>query len=302
MNRGAVARLSLLLVGSGIVLVLLGGCAARSTPPDPGDTAQTNATAPAASPIPPSATPESPPPATPPWQPALHTGWQWQLSSLPIDQAVDAQMYVIDLFDNDADVVAALHAQGRRVVCYVNVGAWEEWRPDARDFPPEVLGRDYAGHPGVKWLDIRRLDLLAPFVRNRLDLCNTKGFDGIQPDNLDGYANDTGFPLGPHDQIAFNIWLSHEAHARGLAIGLPNNPEQVADLLPYFDWALAQDCFAQGWCDLLAPFVAAGKAVFAVEYTDTGATTDAFCAQANALSFDAILKRRTLDAWREACP
>ncbi len=234
------------------------------------------------------------------WRPALNTSWQWQLSG-SLDQSVDAVMYDVDLFETDASVVAALHTQGRKVVCYISVGSWENWRPDAGQFPAAVVGNDYEGWPGEKWLDIRRIDLLGPIMRQRLDMCRTKGFDAIEPDNIDGYTNDTGFPLSYSDQLAYNRWLANEAHARGLSIGLKNDGDQVADLLSYFDWALTEDCFDQGWCSQLTPFVAAGKAVFAAEYTDTGMTTGQFCPQANALNFNAILKHRELDAWRQTC-
>jgi hypothetical protein len=234
------------------------------------------------------------------WRPTLSTSWQWQLDGA-IDQTVDAQLFDIDLFETEASLVATLHAQGRKVVCYISVGSWEEWRPDADQFPPAVLGNDYEGWPGEKWLDIRQIDQLAPIMRARLDACRAKGFDGIEPDNIEGYANNTGFPLTAQHQLTYNIWLANEAHARGLSIGLKNDSDQVTELLPYFDWALTEDCFDQGWCDQLTPFVNAGKAVFAAEYTDTGMTTGQFCPQANALNFNGILKHRELDAWRQAC-
>ncbi|MFQ5613249.1 MAG: endo alpha-1,4 polygalactosaminidase [Anaerolineae bacterium] len=236
------------------------------------------------------------------WQPSVNTRWQWQLANLPVDPSFDVEMYDIDLFDNEASVVAALHAQGRKVVCYISAGSWENWRPDKDQFPASVIGKDYEGWSGEKWLDIRQIDLLAPIMRARLDQCRAKGFDGIEPDNIDGYTNDTGFPLTYQDQLNYNIWLANEAHARGLSIGLKNDPDQVADLQPYFDWALTEDCFAQGWCGQMLPFVTAGKPVFAAEYTDTGLTTAQFCPQAAGLNFNAILKKRDLDAWREACP
>jgi hypothetical protein len=235
------------------------------------------------------------------WRPAIMSSWQWQLSDLPVDTSIDAAVYDIDLFDNDASLVAALHAQGRRVICYISVGSWEDWRPDAGLFPPEVLGKDYQGWEGEKWLDIRRIDLLGPILRARFDLCKSKGFDAIEPDNIDGYTNDTGFPLTYQDQVVFNTWLANEAHARGLSIGLKNDADQVADLLPYFDWALTEDCFDQGWCSQLSPFIASGKAVFAAEYTDTGVTPAQYCPQAQALRFSAILKHRKLDAYRVVC-
>ncbi|MBP63036.1 MAG: endo alpha-1,4 polygalactosaminidase [Planctomycetaceae bacterium] len=233
--------------------------------------------------------------------PSLRITWQWQLAEEPVDLSLDVDMYDIDLFENDASVVAELHARQRQVICYVSVGSWEEWRPDAGKFPASVIGKDYEGWSGEKWLDIRQIDLLAPVMRSRLDECKAKGFDGIEPDNIDGYTNDTGFDLTYDDQLNYNIWLAKEAHARGLTIGLKNDSDQVAELLPHFDWALTEDCFAEGWCDQLQPFIAAGKPVFAAEYTDTGITLDRFCSQANSMGINAILKHRELGVYRETC-
>lgn len=257
-------------------------------------------------PTPPPAPTEPGPAATPGpagwWQPPVAQTWQWQLSDLPVDRSLTVDMYDIDLFDNEAEVVAALQAQGSRVVCYISVGSWEDWRPDADQFPPEVIGAAYEGWPGEHWLDIRQIDLLAPVLGARLDLCAAKGFDGVEPDNIDGYTNATGFPLTAADQLAFNRWLAAEAHARGLSIGLKNDPEQAADLLPHFDWALTEDCLAEGWCADLQPFVAAGKPMFAAEYTDNDVSEAQLCAAAEAMEFAVILKNRELDAWRAGCP
>ena len=41
------------------------------------------------------------------WHPPLNTSWQWQLTT-PVQQKVNAHMYDIDMFDNDASVVASL--------------------------------------------------------------------------------------------------------------------------------------------------------------------------------------------------
>ena len=210
-------------------------------------------------------------------------------------------MYDIDLFENDANAVAALHAQGRKVVCYISAGSWEEWRPDADLMPSSVIGKDYEGWAGERWLDISQIDEVATVMRARLDLCKAKGFDDVEPDNIDGYTNDTGFPLTYEDQLSYNIWIANEAHQRGLSIGLKNDPDQVEDLLSFFDWALTEDCFAEGWCDRLLPFVRSGKAVFAAEYTDAGMTLDQFCPDAKAMDFSAILKDRDLGVFREDC-
>ena len=234
------------------------------------------------------------------WKPGLRTSFQWQLSG-EVDLSPEVEVYDIDLFDQDARLVAELHTRGRRVICYINVGSWEDWRPDKDLFPPAVIGKKYQGWPGERWLDIRQIAILAPIIRARFDLCKAKGFDAIEPDNIDGYTNTTGFPLTYQDQLNYNIWLANEAHARGLSIGLKNDPDQVPDLLPYFDWALAEDCFTDGWCEQFEPFVSAGKAVFAVEYTDSDIRLDEFCLLAESLNFNAIYKNRELDSSRQAC-
>jgi hypothetical protein len=238
---------------------------------------------------------------TPSWRPGPGLSWQWQITGA-VDLSVNAQVYDLDAFETDAATVAALHAAGRKVICYVNVGAWEDWRPDQADFPSVVIGKSYDGWPGERWLDVRRIDLLTPVIARRFDLCASKGFDGIEPDNIDGYQNDTGFQITAPEQIAYDRFLVTAAHARGLSIGLKNDPDQASALVSWFDWGLSEDCFADGWCDQFTPFTGAGKAVFMSEYTDRGAKAAVFCPRAKELGFSGILKARDLDAWREACP
>jgi hypothetical protein len=234
------------------------------------------------------------------WRPAVGQTIQLQYSG-DLDLGYNTSIYNIDLFEASASEISTLKSQGRKLMCYLNAGAWEDWRPDAGDFPAAVLGSDYDGWPGEKWLDIRRIDLLAPILRARLDLCKSKGFDGVDPDNINGFANPSGFPLTAQDQLDFNVWLANEAHARGLSIGMKNDVEQITTLLPFFDWALIEDCFAQGWCADLTPFIAAGKPVFSVEYTDNSINVPQYCAQMTSLNFSGIVKNRELDASLQVC-
>ncbi len=253
---------------------------------------------------------EGPPPPTPDdmsisatplvadvWIPAPGTSWEWQLTG-PIDLSVEADVWDIDMLENDAGVVDELHARGSRVICYISVGTWEEPRPDADRFPDEVLGEPLEDHPDERWLDIRRLDLLGPIMEARLDECRDKGFDGVEFDNVDGYDNDSGFPLTYEDQLAYNRFLANEAHKRGLSAALKNDLEQIPDLLDFFDFAINEECFQYHECDALLPFIEAGKAVFAVEYE---LAPDEFCDQANAMRFSAMRKDPVLDAYREVC-
>ena len=230
------------------------------------------------------------------WYPNLNTSWQWQLPT-PVNQSYNVAMYDIDMFDNSASVVQSLHNAGRAVVCYIDAGTWENWRPDANQFPSSVKGKNN-GWPGEKWLDIRQLSILEPIMAARIDQCSNKGFDGVEFDNVDGYSNTTGFPLTYGQQLAYNVWLANYAHEDGLSVALKNDLDQVNDLLPYFDWALDEQCFEYQECDKLTPFVQQGKAVMEVEYN---LSTSKFCPQANALNFNSMKKHLSLDAYRVAC-
>ena len=186
------------------------------------------------------------------------------------------------------------------MICYFSAGSFENWRSDAASFPDAIKGTALDGWPGERWIDIRA-QATRDIMSARLDLAASKGCDGVEPDNVDGYTNRTGFPLTANDQLAYNRWLADQAHARQLSVGLKNDVEQVLALVDWFDWALDEQCFQYDECDALAPFVAAGKAVFGVEYVEEGMTT-AVCAAANAAGFSWLLVSYDLDATvREPC-
>ena len=237
------------------------------------------------------------------WQPQPGVSWQWDLSNQRPATTVSAAVYDVDLH-TDQSVLNELKGRGVKLICYISVGSWEEWRPDANQFPPEVLGKDYEGWPGEKWLDIRQIDKLAPLMQARFDLCASKGFDAIEPDNMEVSSNDSGFPITVEDERRYALWLAEQAHQRRLAIGMKNAAHLIESLLPHFEFILTEDCFAQGWCALARPFIENGKAVLAAEYSDewTEAQFKAqVCPQATAWRFSAILKNRALDAWRVTC-
>ncbi|WP_406449347.1 endo alpha-1,4 polygalactosaminidase [Streptomyces sp. NBC_00876] len=231
------------------------------------------------------------------WQPAPGTGWQWQLSGR-LDTTVDAPVYDIDGFEHGAAEVAALHRKGRKVICYLSTGAWEEFRPDAAKFPAAVLGRGN-GWQGERWLDIRRTDVLEPLMESRIAMCARKGFDAVEPDNMDGYRNRSGFPLTAADQLRYNRLIARIAHRHHLAVGLKNDLAQIPELVGDFDFAVNEQCAQYGECEELSPFVKAGKAVFHVEYELPVAR---FCARSRQLGLSSLRKKYELGVWREPCP
>lgn len=243
------------------------------------------------------AAPPAPTPCVGPcWIPPAATSWQIQLQG-KIKTTIPARLYDVDLFDTPTATVASLHAAGRKVSCYFSAGSFESWRPDAARFPAAVKGSGN-GWPGEQWLDVRRMDLLMPIMDARLDLCRQKGFDSVDPDNVDGYTNTTGFPLTAGDQLAYDVAIANAAHARGLTVALKNDLDQIPQLVGYFDWALNEQCFQYQECGLLAPFTAAGKAVMNIEYR---LAPKKFCPAANARNFNSLKKTMALKAPRTAC-
>ena len=135
-------------------------------------------------------------------------------------------------------------------------------------------------------------------MKVRMEQAAQKGCDAVDPDNVDGYSNNTGFALSYNDQLAYNTALAEIAHGLGLAISLKNNIDQIKDLVSHFDFAVNEECFQYGECDMLKPFVDSGKAVFGIEYN---LSNSSFCPQANAMNLDFLKKNLSLDAWRESC-
>lgn len=206
-------------------------------------------------------------------------------------------MYDVDGFNTDAALISAMHSANIRAVCYLSLGTYENWRADAGSFPASVKGLGN-GWPGEQWLDVRQISALTPIMKARFQMCKDKGFDAIEPDNVDGYTNVTGFPLTAADQLAYNKWIAATAHSMGMSVALKNDLDQVTDLVSAFDFALNEQCFEFSECDKLMPFIIANKAVFEVEYN---LATTAFCGQANAMNFNSLKKDLDLTAPVTAC-
>lgn len=227
------------------------------------------------------------------WQPRPEVAaWQWQLQG-KIDTGLAAGVFDVDGFETSKATVRQLHRLGRKVVCYLDVGSWESYRPDAGRFPATAIGNRYEGFPDERWLDIRRFRSFAPALERRFALCARKGFDAVEPDNLAGWENDTGFEIAAADQLRFNRWIARQAHRRGMAVALKNDGPQVQGLVDSFDFAIVEECFQYDECGLYKPFVESGKAVFEAEYELAPAQ---FCAAAAAIGFSAIRKSYDLFA------
>lgn len=183
--------------------------------------------------------------------------WDWQLSDANSSLVLrDADMIDIDGFDNTAATVAQIHARtaptlpSERAICYLDMGGWEEYRPDASSWPAAAVGKTIAGWPQERWVDVRQLSSLEPVIDSRLQMCAAKGFDGVEIDDIDGWtqAAQTGFPLTAGDAQAWLAYMANEAHSLGMFVLWKNDPYLASWATHYFDGAISEQCYQYTEC------------------------------------------------------
>ncbi len=248
--------------------------------------------------------PDQPPVTIGDWyRPAPSVTWQWQLvvpdGATAINTSYNVDIYDVDLFDTSSDTIAALKNAGRKVICYFSAGSYENWRTDAEDFNSDDLGNTLDEWADEQWLDIRS-DSVQQIMLSRLELAVTKGCDGVEPDNVDGYTNDSGFPLTFDDQLYYNRFIANEAHNNGLSVALKNDLDQIDELVQYFDFSVNEQCHEYAECDSLSSFVNARKAVLNAEYDMN--LWDSICEESINNQFSTLFLPLDLDdSFRERC-
>ncbi len=224
------------------------------------------------------------------WQPPQELTWFWQLQGT-VSNAHAVAAYDIDGFETSAGEVAALHGEGKHVICYIDAGTAEKFRPDYASFPKSVLGRSN-GWPGEKWIDIRQLGTIEPIMQARFRMCREKGFDAVEPDNIEAFSNKSGFPITAQQQLTYNEWVAAAVHSLGMAVLQKNDGEQAAQLQPYFDGALSEQCNQYRECADFEPYLAAGEPVLNAEYHES---TKKFCAADEAAGIMGVRYALSLD-------
>ena len=242
------------------------------------------------------------------WQPAPGTHWQIVLEDALSDTSLNVPIYDIDLFTNPMETINTLHGLNRKVIWYFSAGTYEDFRPDSKIFLPSDIGEPLANWPGEWWLDTS-----SPNVRkimlDRLDLAKSKGCDGVDPDNVDGYQPeiDTGFALTTKTAIEYMSFLADAASDRSMSIGLKNAGEIVADVLPFVQYQVNEQCVEQQNCADFQPFLDANKPVFNIEYPPSAPKVHAkiiakYCGDPSRAGFSTDLKEGLLTNWVYVCP
>jgi endo-alpha-1,4-polygalactosaminidase (GH114 family) len=223
-----------------------------------------------------------------------------------IDLYVDGQVSGND-HTIDTAAVDAIHNRGAHAICYVSAGDAERFRPDYhryirfdRRHNHSLIGKPFSRRfANEYWLNLKngrgQRDFVLRRVQARTQKCARAGFDGIEYDVVDAYAQGrrvTGWHITARHQLLFNRALAGIAHRNGLSVALKNDLGQVPRLEPRFDYAINEQCFQYHECaNNPAPgytaFTRAGKAVFQVEYQ---ISPNRLCDKADALRINSIKK------------
>ncbi|MFI5933076.1 endo alpha-1,4 polygalactosaminidase [Actinoplanes sp. NPDC051494] len=169
-------------------------------------------------------------------------------------------------------------ASGLYNICYVNAF---QAQPDANAWweanHPELLLRDANGEVVIDedWDEIlldfstaAKRAALTTIVGGWMDGCKSKGYQAVEPDNLDSWTR-SGGRLTKDQAISYANALVSYAHGKGLAVGQKNtadlstaNAKQIG-----FDFAVAEECADFDECENYTATY--GNNVIVIEYTQS---------------------------------
>jgi hypothetical protein len=261
------------------------------------------------------------------WTPPLgNQPWQWELShplnlSSAQDMGTDDRLpdgqpappptiYDIDGIINPSSTVAALQALGAHVVCYIEVGAAGNYYSAADEGIPTTyydqlraaneFGRKVAGYPEY-YLNIQSSTTVSIIESMIQQQCADKGFDAVETDIDEEYADHSGFPLTKAIEEQYMTTLADYMHGLGLGWWIKNPDDTgdsyASDMYPLADAVLTEQCNQYSTCNLLSAYIG-HKAVFNAEYHGSRSS---FCPKDDARGFNGAKFNVALTGVRKPC-
>lgn len=215
------------------------------------------------------------------------SGGSGRVTPPPVNVGVDYQIGAPYQPPAGVRVVSRDHgvapAAGVYNICYVNAfqtqpGENDWWRRNHGDLLLRQGSSEVADEAwGELILDIStaaKRSSIMTVVGGWIDECAAKGFQAVEPDNLDTWTRSRGLLTRAHAEAMAGLLVSY-AHGKGLAVGQKNAVElsRVGASGIGFDYAVAEDCAnyeldagvleCQGYVD------AYGANVIVIEYDGT---------------------------------
>jgi hypothetical protein len=277
--------------------------------------------------------PPPPPPPSPTWWsiPTGNVSWQWVLNhplslNSPADMgttdvlpdgspAPAPTVFDIDGIINPASTVAALHARGDHVICYVEAGSAGNYYSAnqegvATSYYDQLqaagaLGNTLPGYPAERFVNINApvaVGIVEAMIRQQ---CSGKGFDAVETD-LDevypGYDGPTGLGITKSDEQSFLTTLANFIHGLNMgwiAKNLVDTGDNFATIMqPLADGLLTENCNQWNQCGQASTYIAHGKGVLNAEYN---LSTSQFCPADNAAGINGAQIDSSVDGFRRPC-
>ena len=208
-------------------------------------------------------------------------GVEGAITPLPIDADADYQLGGASPVPPGVAVVArdwTENPAGDYAICYLNAfqtqpGELAWWRRKHPDLLLRHRGRLVSDPhwPGEVLLDIRTdarrralVAIFAPILRT----CAEKGFDAVEPDNVDSWVRSRG-RISQRDALAFSRGIVRVAHSSGLAVAQKNAAALLRRRASVgWDFAVVEECHVYRECRRFLR--AYDDAVVEIEYDDAG--------------------------------
>ncbi|KAJ7641204.1 glycoside hydrolase family 114 protein [Roridomyces roridus] len=195
-------------------------------------------------------------------------------------------------------------------ICYINAF---QTQPEEKSFWTSSANKDLllltkAGAlfedkdwPGEYFLDTTtdaKRQRIATILNGWIDDCASKGFNAIEPDNLDTFTRSNGLLTADNNLALAKLFTDH-AHSLGLLVAQKNTGDELGSTgksAAGFDFALAEECNEYEECDSYTDVY--GANVIEIEYTDAddaSANFKAVC-KARGSSISVILRDRDVVA------
>jgi hypothetical protein len=236
--------------------------------------------------------------------------------SLPNGSPAPApSVYDIDGIINPASTVAALHARGAHVICYVEAGSAGNYYTAGQEgittsYYDQLkaagdLGNVLPGYSQENFVNINAPAAVGIIESMIQQQCGAKGFDAVETDldeTFTGYDGATGFPLTESNEQSFLTTLSSYIHDLGMgwiAKNLVDTGDSFATTMePLADGLLTENCNQWSQCGQASSYIANGKGVFNAEYN---LATSQFCPADNAAGIDGARIDSSVDGYRLPC-
>ena len=270
--------------------------------------------------------------ATTQWSiPTGNVSWQWVLNhplsvTSPSDLGTDDYLpdgspaptptvYDIDAIINPASTVAALHARGAHVICYVEAGSAGNYYTAAQEGiatsyyaqlqAAGVLGNVLPGYSQENFVNINSpvaVGIIESMIHQQ---CGAKGFDAVETDldeTYTGYDGATGFPLTEANEQTFLTTIASYIHSLNMgwiAKNLVDTGDNFATTMePLANGLLTENCNQWNQCGQAGTYIAHGKGVFNAEYN---LSTSQFCPADDAAGIDGAHIDSSVDGFRQPC-